>query len=273
MMFRNVEFDRKAKISPWRKAAIGTWPSVGDPSMYGSIELNAEKALAYVEKLKKESGEKITITHLVGLVIGKAFKEHHELNRMIRWGRLYQRKSIDAYYLVATDTGGKDLSGTVVRDVDTKNIVQIAKELNQKVTGIRKKETGAYARMKGIVSLTPGFLSQPILVLFGFVFYTLNLYLPFLGIPKDSFGSFFISSVNGFGLEDAYAPLVPYSRTPAIITITDIKDKPVVIDGVVKSAKMVRLCATIDHRVIDGLYGGKLISSIRKYFENPELLG
>ena len=60
---KNVDLIGSIKLSSWRKIAIGTWNTVGDPSVYGVLELDVTHALNYIEKIKQETGQRITMTH------------------------------------------------------------------------------------------------------------------------------------------------------------------------------------------------------------------
>ncbi|HEX7665190.1 MAG TPA: hypothetical protein VF407_11780, partial [Polyangiaceae bacterium] len=53
-------------IPTWRKLAMFAWGPPRDPTAYGIMDLDAENALAFIEKKRKESGEKITLTTLIG---------------------------------------------------------------------------------------------------------------------------------------------------------------------------------------------------------------
>ena len=38
---RNIDLGPALRTSSWRKIAIGTWKTAGDPSVYGILDLNA----------------------------------------------------------------------------------------------------------------------------------------------------------------------------------------------------------------------------------------
>ena len=55
-----------------------------------------------------------------------------------------------------------------------------------------------------------------------------------------------------------------------IILVPEVRARPWVVDGKVESRPVLRLCATFDHRVIDGYHAGKLSSAIHALLLNPE---
>jgi pyruvate dehydrogenase E2 component (dihydrolipoamide acetyltransferase) len=270
LLTRNVDLGPALKLSSWRKVAIGTWRSAGDPSVYGILDLEAGPALAFLEKLRRESGAHVTITHLVGKAVAETIRRHPAVNCILRFGRLYPRRSIDIFYQVATDDAGEDLSGMTVRQADSKSLRAIGDEMAERVRKIKAREDRSFTRMKATFGLLPGFLASAILTLSGFVMYALNLWTPLFGSPRDPFGSAMITNVGSLGLETAFAPLVPYSRVPLLIAVGAVRDSAIVRDGQVVAAPVLRLCATFDHRLIDGVHAGHMSRTLKKIFADPE---
>ncbi|MEO5970900.1 MAG: 2-oxo acid dehydrogenase subunit E2 [Bdellovibrionia bacterium] len=258
------------KISPWRKIAIGTWKTAGDPSVYGTVEVDVIPALAYLEKLNQNSEIKVTFTHFVGKVVAQAISEHPEINCILRFGRLYPRKTVDIFFQVATDTYGKDLSGTTIREADKKSVLQIAKEMQGSIQKIRNQGDPDFRRMKNTLGLIPGFFVSAAIKFTSLFLYTLNIWSAIFGSPKDPFGSVMITSIGSIGMDMAFAPLVPYSRVPALLAVGMIRDTPVIREGRVEVGKTVLLCATIDHRVIDGMHASRMVKTLRRIFADPQ---
>lgn len=267
---RNVEFGPPLKLSPWRKLAIGTWKTAGDPSVYGMLDLEAENALRYIDKIKAESGKKITMTHFVGKAMAETMKRHPKINCVLRWGRLYPRTSVDVFFQIASDNQGNDLSGGTIRQADQKSLLQLASELQAKADHIRQKGDVDFKGSKDIIGLLPGFFSKFILGFAGFVMYGLNLFHPLLGSPRDPFGSIMITSIGSLGLEVAFAPLVPYSRIPILIAVGAVTENVVWKNGAAAPIKKIKICATFDHRLIDGVHAAHMSATLKKVFENPE---
>jgi pyruvate/2-oxoglutarate dehydrogenase complex dihydrolipoamide acyltransferase (E2) component len=267
---RNVPLGPALEITNWRKVASGTWRTARDPSVYVVLELNAEPALAYLDTLSVRTDTRLTLSHFVGKVVAATLRRHPEINCVLRFGRLYPRRTVDLFFQVATDPFGKDLSGTTIRDADTKSIEAIAAELEAKVDAIRRQGDPEFRRMKGVFGALPGCLAAPLLRLSGGFAYTPNLWSPVLGTLRDSFGSVMITNIGSLGLEMAFAPLVPYSRVPLVIALGALREQPAVVDHQVTVARMITLCLTVDHRLVDGVQVSQMAGTVQDMFANPE---
>jgi len=270
LLRKNVALGHPLRISSWRKIALGTWRTVGDPSVYAEVEIDASAALKYLSQWREATGHLATITHFVGRALAETIRRHPDINCIQRFGQLYPRKTIDIFFQVATDFNGEDLSGMVIREADQKTLGDITWEMGQQVKKIRNKTDLSYRQMKATMGFLPGWLVRYAIDLASFFMYGLNLWSPLLGSPRDSFGSAMVTSVGSLGIESAYVPLVPYSRVPLLIAVGSVVQKPVVREGKIEIAPMVKLCATFDHRVIDGVHGAKMSRTLKEIFANPE---
>lgn len=267
---RNISYTQKPRLSAFRKVALGTWRTAGDPSVYSEVVYDVEPALAYLEKGSTLTGKKLTLTHFVGKACAETIRRHPSLNCILRWGTLYSRENIDIFFQVASDQKGEDLSGTTVRGIDKKNILEIAEDMQKKVKRIRETGDIDYKKMKKTMGNMPAFLSRWVLDFSSFFMYTLNLWTPLFGVPKDSFGSMMITSIGSIGLERAFVPLVPYARIPCLVAIGAVREAPMAVNGAVIVKKVMSLCVTFDHRVIDGMHASHMAKTLKSIFENPE---
>ena len=120
----------------------------------------------------------------------------------------------------------------VIRDADTKSLSNISKEM---------KELAEKARSKKLM-------------------------------PNEyQGGSFSISNLGMFGVDNFDAVINPPHG--AILAVGRGLKKPVVNDeGSISVANLMSLTLSVDHRVIDGALGAKLLQSITKYLEDPVLM-
>jgi pyruvate dehydrogenase E2 component (dihydrolipoamide acetyltransferase) len=157
-----------------------------------------------------------------------------------------------------------------IHQAEAKPLLEIAKEINKKVGAVKNHSDRTYKKMKSIVSLLPSCFTGILLDLSSFLQYSLNLWSPLLGTPKDPLGSIQITNIGSIGLDFAFAPLVPYSRVPMVIAVGAIKDQVVAKDGKAVVVPMLRLCVTFDHRLIDGAHAAKLAKVAEAIFCAPD---
>jgi len=269
----NLDLVAKKDVSSFRKIAIGTWRTAYDPSVYGTMELRMEKALAYIDAFRARTGRRITVSHLMAKAMGQVLKEVPDANAILRFHRVYLRKRIGVFFQVVMtdeDLGKTDLSGATIYDVEQKSLLQITDEFQAKVDKVRQRKDPALESTRATFKRLPGWLAYYVLQTIAFLTYTLNLNLKWAGLPQDPFGSVMITNVGTLGLDTAYVPLVPYSRVPILLAVGAVKDVPVVEGGEVVPGKLMKVNATFDHRFIDGMHAAVMSRVLRAWFESPE---
>jgi pyruvate dehydrogenase E2 component (dihydrolipoamide acetyltransferase) len=272
MIKKNVELLPARKLSAWRKISIGSWRPNGDSQVYAELSVSAEPALEKIMELNKNTDSKITMTHFMGKVMAQVLAEVPDLNAIVRFGNIYPRKNVDIFFHVVYEE--TELSGHVVRNVDKRSFSEISKELTGTAITIKKGEDVNFKKIKNSWNYIPGILARYTLDFIGFVSYSLNLNVKAFGVPQDCFGSMMITNIGSLGFTQAFVPLSPYSRIPLILALGKTEKRPVVkTDGSLCAQEQVNLCFTFDHRIMDGARGAKMAKLIKKYMENPDLLG
>src|SRR3954469_22780679 len=109
------------KMSTRRKLAIATWGSPREANIHGKLTLDATEALAYLDHVRRTTGEKATITHLVGKAVGAALKQAPTLNGYLRMGSYIPHETVDIAYLVSLEEG-QDLAKAKVCNIDQKSV-------------------------------------------------------------------------------------------------------------------------------------------------------
>jgi len=207
----------------------------------------------------------------MGRAVASAFEKTPEANAKIIWGKVYIKDTVDVYYQVDIEDG-KDLSGVVIPDTGNKSIVEVCKELRQSARRLRSGEDDQYEKtQKGLLSRLPAWLLRIILFLLTFMEYNLGYTAKFLGAQPEPFGTVMVTNVGPFGIDIAYAPLVPPSRVPFIVLLGGLEERAWVSNGKVCIRPTICGNATIDHRILDGNKIGRLGKTIRAYMEDPYL--
>lgn len=251
-----------------RKLAIASWSSPREGNIYGKLTLDATEALAYLDHLRETTGEKVTITHLVGKAVATALAEEPTLNGYLRFGTYRQHDEVAVAFLVSMPDGS-DLAKAKVRQIDKKSVTEIARDLRERATRLREGADDDWEKSKGVVRALPTWLLKRVVWLVGFLSSSLGMEAKAFGIEPFPFGSAIITSVGMFGLDEGFAPPTPFARVPLYVLIGAVKDQATVEDGEVVVRPQLTITATVDHRFIDGYQGAVLAGAFRRVFENP----
>ncbi len=86
--------------------------------------------------------------------------------------------------------------------------------------------------------------------------------------PQDyEGGAFSISNLGMFGIKDFTAVINPPQA--AILAVGMGEQRPVVKDGILKTANMMTVTLSCDHRVIDGATGARFLQAFKGFIEEP----
>lgn len=266
--------------SLFRKIAIGSWWTAGDPSVYGLVEVDMSHGLEFIEKIKKEKNISLTPTHLVGQAIVECVKLRPEVNSIMIRHQIYYRKNIDIFFQVNIEgadgdkTKKAELSGVTLRKLQDKSIFQLADELKNKAYKLKKHKEGELMQVRSTMTLIPNCLMKWVLLGTSFLNFDLGLPLHWFGVPKDPFGAIMITSVGSMGIDWGLAPLVPYSRSAMLLTVGEVKKQPVVIETIgqpdrIESRPVMKIGVTFDHRFIDGAHAAEMLKIFKDCFANP----
>ena len=89
--------------------------------------------------------------------------------------------------------------------------------------------------------------------------------------PDECLGSTFtVTNMGMYGVE-AFTPVIHLPNS-AILAVCSIYDGCAVREGAVEVRKLMHICLTFDHRVLDGADGAKFNLTVKEYLENPESL-
>jgi pyruvate dehydrogenase E2 component (dihydrolipoamide acetyltransferase) len=80
-------------------------------------------------------------------------------------------------------------------------------------------------------------------------------------------GSFSISNLGMFGIKDFTAVINPPQA--AILAVGAGEQRAVVKDGILKTATMMTVTLSCDHRVIDGATGARFLQAFKGFIEEP----
>jgi hypothetical protein len=93
--------------------------------------------------------------------------------------------------------------------------------------------------------------------------------LSWVGVDNVPFqpASATVTCNHRFGLEEAFATFPTMQPTPLILSVGLVRELPWIVNGDIKPRRIISLCFTVDHRVMDGKLGGKLMKSVKQHIE------
>ncbi len=265
-------FRKYRNPSSFHRWAAAHWNRPKDPSIYGNTEIDMTAALAYLEQIRQRWNIKVTVTHLVTKALALAIARHPETNAKVRfWGKLEQRKAVDIIVLIA-GSAGRDLSAHRIATADQVPLRELAREINDAAERIRNDDDPEFNQSRKLMSAMPWWIIRPFLSVASTCINELHLELSALGLPVDLFGAGMVTSLGMHGIDEAYPPLTPIGRIFVDVLVTQVKERPWVVDGKLEVRPTLKLCATFDHRVIDGVQAASLCREMRKRLANPSSL-
>ncbi|MFO0762063.1 MAG: 2-oxo acid dehydrogenase subunit E2 [Byssovorax sp.] len=258
---------RGAKLSGWRRIASAMWDAPNDPQIYGALDIPAGPVLDFMARARAE-GHHVTPTHLVGRAVAHGLAQVPDLNVRLHNGRAVARSSVEVFFITAVE-GGHDLSGVKIEHADEKSAVEVSRELDLRAKRLKQQHDPTFTKVKRTMEALPHPLLRLALRVTCHVANELDRDFKSVGVERSPFGSAMVSSVGMFGLPHGFAPISWMYPVPALILVGEITDKPLAIQGKVEVRPVIPICATLDHRYMDGWHISRLLAHFKEYLANP----
>lgn len=267
---KNVELAGTRPLSSWRRISIGSWRPTGDSSVFVELDLVVDRLLDH--PAAKVANINAVFAKMIALAVD-ANADTRQINSILRWGQIYQRKNVDLFFHVSNSAA--DLAGIKIENPQTKAIAALSDDFHSRVQQIRQNGDLTFEKVKGLFRFVPGFFSKFVLDLTGFVSYNLNLNLSVFGVPRDAFGSIMVTNVGSLGIDGGFTVLAPYTRIPCVIAICSVRKRPVVEtdssgNDLIAIRRVVRFGMTFDHRIVDGFHIAEFVRQLKRLSLQPE---
>lgn len=203
------------------------------PHVTSFIEADVTNIVNWRSKVKdsflKKEGEKITFTPIFIEAAAKALRDHPGVNASVDGRNIIYRKNVNVGMAAALPDG--NLIVPVIKNADQKNLVGLAKSVNDLATRARANKLNPDDISGGTFTIT-------------------------------NFGSF--ESLTGTPIINQ--PQVAILGLGAIIKRPVVMETPQ--GDVIAIRSIVILSLAYDHRIVDGALGGKYLKSMRDYLQN-----
>lgn len=239
------------------------------PTVLVTIEANMENALTFRRKIEHDSGVKVTINDIIIKATGNALTEH----RLFTWAyngryRLFPTEKIDIRSPVDV---GDDIGMLIIRDVDKKSILEVAKESKENLKRIKEDTQVRLQRiarlnkrlrfLRPFVNTVRGAVDIATIFSGRFEEWLYNKH-------RELMGTFLISNLGSLGVSDVASPIV----IPSIVqmNVSSIERKKGIIDGEIVEIPTIKLIGKLDHRITDVAQTVRFLKDVKKNLEEPE---
>ena len=238
-------------------------------------DLDAARPVLDTSSGARATGVHVAPAHLAGRAAAKVIQALPGLNGRVVFGsfavahhRRLLRGVAGTDPVAGNEAAATDLSGSVIREVNTKPPWVIASELGAGEMILDDRDP-QFKQAKTMVQNLPPMILRVVLDALGFVTESLQLPVPFMGLQARPYGSFLVSNVGTFGLDSAFAPVPPFMHVPVLIMVGAVTDKVVARDGQPVVRPMLPLCVSLDHRFVDGYQAASMARIFREYLADP----
>ncbi len=249
-------------------------PRRADSEVYINTKLDVTKLVDYIKNKKKEKGnEDLTYFHAFSIAIGKLLYNRPLLNRFVINKTHYDRKDITLSFVAKKEfTDHAEETFNVVKVEEKDNLFTMSNKISGKVHKVREeKKTNTADNFINSIGKLPKFIRWFIIKIVKFAD---NHDLIPQSLTSNSIyhSSVLLSNLGSLKCGAIYHHLTDLGTNSVLITIGEIKDEPVVIDGKVEIRKMCEFGVTLDERIGDGFYFVKSLKLLEYMFNNPEVL-
>jgi len=242
-------------------------------NVYINQKLDVTELEKYLKKKKKENPD-ITYFHLFMTALGKVIYNRPKINRFVADRHIWIHKDVVIAFVakVAFEDKAEELMIQVPFKEDD-NLDSISKYIYDKVhkaRGNNVEKSGANGIIDTLAAL-PNIIRVPVV---GFLKWMDKKGILPASIQEDNlyYSSMIVSNLGTLHSPSILHNINDFGTASVFVTMGEIKDEEVLINGKKEVRKMVDFGINLDERIADGFYFIKCVKLIQHIFNNPELL-
>ncbi len=248
-------------------------PSRADSDVYINQKIDVTNLVEYYNKINKQNPDtKYTYFHMFCTAFGKTVYNRPLLNRFVINKKYYDRNDITISFVAKREfTDESEENFSVIKVEKNDNIHTLKTKISGQVQSIRSSKLNNADKFMDLIGKLPKFIKSIITYIIKFAD---NHDLIPASLTKDSIyhTSVIVSNLGSIKCGAIYHNLTDFGTNSILVTMGEIKDEPVVIDGKVEVRKMCEFGVNLDERIADGFYFVKSLKVFEHILQNPELL-
>lgn len=268
--------DKRVKnVNGLNQIMIDIKPNRCDSDVYINQKIDVTNLVEYMEKIKKNNKD-LTYFHAFMTALGILFYNRKKLNYYVRNRHLYEHKDIVISFVakISFDDKSEEVMLLIPISKDD-NIFKVSEKIKSKIDKLRNKDrsfnkNGANSAID-ILGKLPNILRIPTV---GILKYFDKIGILPSSLVKDNlyYSSLIVSNLGSIKCDAIYHNITNFGTCSGLISIGEIKDEEVIIDGKKQIRKMCEFGVNLDERIADGFYFVKSLKLLEYILDNPKLL-
>lgn len=271
-----MEKDKRVKdLNGLGQILLDIKPKRCDSDVYINQKIDVTNLCDYMTKAKKKNSD-LTYFHAFVTALGKTFYNRKKLNYYVRNRHLYEHKDIVISFVAKISFDDKSEEVMLLIPIDENdNIFTISDKIKSKVEKLRNKNKDFDKRGANnaiiILGKLPNILRIPIVGI-------LKLFDKWGILPSSLmednlyYSSVIVSNLGSIKCGAIYHNITDFGTCSGIITIGEIKEEEVIIDGKKVIRKFCEFGVNLDERIADGYYFVKSLKLLEYILNNPKML-
>lgn len=267
---------RIREMSGLAQISIDLKPNRSVSDVYINQKLDMTELVKYVDK-KKAKGDKITYFYAFLAAIGKTVYNRPKMNYFVANHHLYEHNEIVIGFVAKVSFDDHSEEMMVMLPIEKNDtIFTIGEKVQKKLDSFRNKRTGKIEKAGAnsaidVLGKLPNFVRLPIVGFFKWC--DKHGWLP-AGFIKDNlyYSTMIVSNLGSIKCGAIYHNINDFGCSSSLLTMGEIKDVEVIIDGKKTIRKLCEWGMNFDERIADGYYFVKSCHMLQYILNHPEML-
>ena len=267
---------RVKNVPGMNQISIDLKPHRSVSDVFINQKMDLTELAKYIEK-KKKADEGVTYFHAFLTAIAKTVYNRPKLNYFVANRHIFEHDKVVLSFVakVSFDDHSEEMMVMIpVEKNDT--IYTIGDKIRKKVDSFRKRKTdevdkeGANSAID-ILAKFPNVLRVPVV---GALKWADKKGLLPDSLGKDNlyYSTMIVSNLGSIGCGAIFHNITDFGNSSSLLTMGEIKDEEVIIDGKKTVKKLCEWGMNFDERIADGYYFAKSAKLLQHLLSNPELL-
>ena len=243
--------------------------------VYINEGIDVTELMKYI-KAKKKIDKELTFFHAMVTTLGKTIYSKKKLNYFISNRHLYERNEVVISFVAKVDFNDQAEEIMVLIPIEKDdNIDKLSIKIRNKVDDIRKKKSsvdkkGANSAID-VLGKLPNIIRVPIVGILKKCDY--KGFLP-ESLKEDNlyYSTAIVSNLGSIKCGAIYHHLSDFGTCSILVTMGEVEEKMVIVDGKEEVRNICELGITLDERIADGFYFAQAVKIIQEICNNPKLL-